>query len=115
MDNQLFSYTQTYLSTILSLNILLATANGILLLQKHKTSIYQIFILISLVSCIFAIAFTVYSYQEVIVFLIRYKPTLDITILTPLKPLNLVFKLNIFSLTITAIVLFCSILKRREK
>lgn len=108
MDSQLLNYAQAYLSTILSLNILLATASGFLLYKSLgyiKCNCSKILLILSIIFSICAICSIVYSYQKVFEYLLVYKSMLPISLnfKKSFENLDGVFYLNIFSLILTTL------------
>lgn len=115
MENQIFTFAQIYLTTILNLNVFLITANGILLVQRNRSYCYRFFTLISILCCTVAIIFIVYSYKEFFVFLIKYDANSNQNIFDPFKPLGLVFYIDLLSLIITGLVQLCWVFDRKER
>lgn len=104
MDTILINNAQNYLSIILNLNILLITANGFLLYKNLRNKSYaNILLLLSILSSIFAICFIVYSYQELLEYLLSYNPNVICNFKKPFKILDWVFVLNISALVLTSL------------
>jgi hypothetical protein len=64
---------------------------------------------------IVAIIVIMFSYKEFLVFLIRYNPTMDMTILRPLKPLSLTFILDLVALFVMGVALIFGVIKGKRK
>lgn len=106
---QQIAFSQTYLSVILNLNILLVTASSLLLYKhKHDWGCAKILLICSIVISIVAIAFIVHSYQEVFEFILNYDPKILLNFKNSFNVLDLVFILNIISLVLTGFVLIIS-------
>lgn len=115
MNQQLINYSQTYLSTILSLNILLVTASSFLLYRSAtKFRNLNFLLFFSVLVSVLAICFVVYSYKELFDFILGYNPNAISNFKAPFKILDWVFRLNIFSLILTGLYIFCFMLRAKK-
>ena len=105
MDQQLFEFSQSYLSTVLNLNILLITASGILLFKLGKDVCGKILFAVPLLLYVVSTIFVVSSHESFFYFLLRLHDDPDLNLKRPFTILDCVFGLDILALLFTLIAL----------
>ncbi len=102
------SYGQNYLTIILNLSIILATANSILLYNKKG----NIWVAISSILCILSIILIMYDFRVFFDFLLQYEPNKYNNMTIPFKNLSCVFLLQIISLILLTICIVLEYFKK---
>lgn len=109
MKDQLVSYAQNYLSTIMNINVVMATGTAFLLWKaQEKLSRSRFAFLISLMLYVGAIILIFKSYKDFFNLLLEYDPDANVNVEKPFKILNIIFWLDIASLFLALITFFWS-------
>lgn len=103
MNDQIISYAQNYLSTIMSINILLATATAFLL-WNAPNKLFKFSFFIPSALYVIAIIFTLYSNESLFDLLLQNIPEKNINIKAPFKVLDVVFWLDLIGLVVTTLI-----------
>lgn len=113
MNDQIINYAQNYLSTIMNVNILLATATAFLL-WNAPNKLFKFAFFISLVFYAISITFTLCSHESLFDLLLEFTPDKNINIKAPFKILDIVFWLDFSGLCLTVVTFFTLIVKDKQ-
>ncbi|OGT62343.1 MAG: hypothetical protein A3E85_03800 [Gammaproteobacteria bacterium RIFCSPHIGHO2_12_FULL_45_12] len=113
MNEQIISYAQSYLSTIMNINILLATATAFLLWNAPNKS-FKFTFFIPLLLYAIAITFILYSHESLFDLLLEFTPDKNINVKAPFKILDCVFWLDLAGLYLTVVTFFTLIVKDKQ-
>jgi hypothetical protein len=114
IGDQFFTFAQSYLSTILNLNILLFTVSGFLLFKINNNYCAKILLPLSIILNIVAIIFIMVSYEAFLGFLLQYNTKELMNVKESFAILEWVFILDMISLFFTIITMSYWLIKDKK-